>query len=161
MRAFKSYTFSHWVCWAAFQLLGYRWQLDPRSVSCKRSEFRIKKLIFAQTRIALNTFSLERAICIYLHPFQSIWTLKLKQLKHHQVQKCLKSWIYLPLASSTSCPWVSCIDSLLAGLMAPAARPDESKSVQVTKLSNQCGTEIFHKIFQGWSKYEQKKDVFD
>ncbi len=28
--------------------------------------------------------------------------------------------------------------------MAPAARPDESKSVQVTKLSNQCGTEIFH-----------------
>ncbi len=48
-----------------------------------------------------------------LHLFQSIWTLKLKQLKHHQVQKCLKSWIYLPLASSTSCPWVSYIDTIL------------------------------------------------
>ena len=44
--------------------------------------------------------------------------------------------------------------------MAPAARPDESKSVQVTKLSNQCGTEmLFWKIFHIVSKVSSKYDV--
>ena len=43
MRASKSYTLSHWVCWAVFQLLGYRWQLDPRSESRNLSLHRHKK----------------------------------------------------------------------------------------------------------------------
>ena len=51
-------------------------------------------------------------------------------------------------------------DSGLSGFMAPAARPDESKSVQVTKLSNQCGTEmLFWKIFHIVSKVSSKYNV--
>lgn len=90
-----------------------------------------------------------------LHLFESIWTLKPK-LNHHQVQKICENH-----ESTCNLPQVTAHGFRTSTRfwrfwrfwpprrpMAPAARPDESKSVQVTKLSNQCGTKmLFWKIF--------------
>lgn len=139
MRASKSYTLSHWVCWAVFQLLGYRWQLDPRSESRNLSLHRHKKhstrsvwkgqsasiWVYLNFDAQAKSSSSSEVVKIMSLPATSL------QVTAHGFRTSTRFWrFYLP------------------GFMAPAARPDESKSVQVTKLSNQCGTEmLFWKIF--------------
>lgn len=151
MRASKSYTLSHWVCWATFQLLGYRWQLDPRSESRNLSLHRHKKhstrsvwkgqsasiWVYLNFAAQAKSSSSSEVVKIMSLPATSL------QVTAHGFRTSTRFWrFYLP------------------GLMAPAARPDESKSVQVTKLSNQCGTEmLFWKIFHIVSKVSSKYNV--
>lgn len=108
------------------------------------SQVGIKKLIFAQTQEASIWKGQSASIWVYLNfdaqakSSSSSEVVKIMslpatslQVTAHGFRTSTRFWrFYLP------------------GFMAPAARPDESKSVQVTKLSNQCGTEmLFWKIF--------------